>query len=258
MPNIVSTSSQDWKDKNSNYSIKVPQAIVTKLRKGTKAGNIAAANKAGASAELREAVGRFYGKNVLKPLPKATVPKLNTFPKSKYPNPNEKPKTYKIDPGQRKPTPKEIQEGKNTRDKNNKNKLTPNNREDRRTVPSSPKPMPGPGGRKPAPPRGGPGSKPRPPKKGQTPNQREGRKSVPSVKPGGGPGSKMPKRPQGGPGAKPKSPKVPVIQRGNPKPSQAQLAAAKARAKMAAAAKKRTKTAGVRNKMSRSSYRGGM
>ena len=58
----ISMSSQKYKDKNSNYKIKVSPATVAKLRKGTKAGNIAAAKAPGASAEYKEAVRRFYGK----------------------------------------------------------------------------------------------------------------------------------------------------------------------------------------------------
>jgi hypothetical protein len=58
----IKTSTQKYKDKNSNYKIKVSSATVAKLRKGTKAGNIAAAKAPGASAEYKEAVRRFYGK----------------------------------------------------------------------------------------------------------------------------------------------------------------------------------------------------
>lgn len=58
----ISASSQKYKDKNSNYKIKVSAATVAKLRKGTKSSNIAAAKAPGASAEYKEAVRRFYGK----------------------------------------------------------------------------------------------------------------------------------------------------------------------------------------------------
>jgi hypothetical protein len=221
-------SSQDWKDKNSNYKIKVSSSTVAKLRKGTKASNIAAANKAGASAEYKEAVRRFYGKNSVSSTTTKTPvkPPVTKTPGGKpiYVPTDRSPKGPDISRGNPKPTPAEIAAGKKAKKDGNKAKLTPNNREGRKPGLGSPKPSPGPGGRKPAPPRGGPGSKPRPPKKGQTPNQREGRRTVPSSpKPSGGPGNKMPKRPSGGPGAKPKSPKVPVIQRGNPKPTQAQM-----------------------------------
>lgn len=59
-------SSKEWKRKNYNRNIKVPESTVALLRKGTKASNIAAANKPGASREFREAVRRFYGKNTVK------------------------------------------------------------------------------------------------------------------------------------------------------------------------------------------------
>lgn len=59
-------STQKYKDANSNYKVKVSSATVAKLKKGTKASNIAAANMAGASAEYKEAVRRFYGKNAIK------------------------------------------------------------------------------------------------------------------------------------------------------------------------------------------------
>lgn len=173
-----------WKDENFNLNIKVSQAVVDKLRKGTKATNIAAANKPGASAELKEAVRRFYGKNTVKTGP------VNKFPPTKYPQP-EKPKKPIIDrgPGMPKPTQAQIAAGKEATKKANNAKLTPNNREDRRSVPRTN--TPGPGGRnvRPTAPKGGPGSKPRP-SKGQTPNQREGRRSVPTIKKSGGPGAK--------------------------------------------------------------------
>jgi hypothetical protein len=216
----VSASSQNWKDKNSNYKIKVSESTVAKLRKGTKASNIAAANKPGATAEYKEAVRRFYGKNAVSGAPsKAPGPKQTgpVNPPSKKPG---------IERGNPKPTPAQIADGKRAKADANKNKLTPNQRESRRTVPSSPKPAPGPGGRKPAPPRGGPGVKPRP-SKGQTPNQREGRRTSTSPRPSSGPGGKMPKRPSGGPGAKGRIAPVPVIERGNPKPSKAEMDRAK-------------------------------
>jgi hypothetical protein len=184
--------------------IKVSEATVQKLRKGTMAGNLAKAK--GASPELKEALIRFYGtKRVNDAISKATV---NKYPPTKMP-PSEKPKKPIIDrgPGMKKPTPAQIAAGKDATKKANNAKLTPNNREGRKTVLGSPKPMPGPGGRMPKKPAGGPGAKPRP-SKGQTPNQREGRRSIPSIKPGGGPGSKpRPARPSGGPGSKPRNPK---------------------------------------------------
>jgi len=64
-------SSADWKKKNYSKKIKVSEATVAQLRKGTKAENIAKANKPGASAEYREAVRRFYGKDTTKAAPMA-------------------------------------------------------------------------------------------------------------------------------------------------------------------------------------------
>ena len=52
--------------KNYNKNIKVSESVVAQLRKGTKASNIAKANAPGASTEFREAVRRFYGKDVTK------------------------------------------------------------------------------------------------------------------------------------------------------------------------------------------------
>jgi len=187
MPIKPKASSQKWKDENFNLSIKVSQATVNKLRKGTKAGNIAAANKAGASAEYKEAVRRFYGKNsvakspVKVPGPKQTGP---VAPPSKTP-------TIDRGRGMPRPTQAQIDAGKKSKADANKAKLTPNNREGRRTMSKSPKPTAGPGSKnlRPKAPKGGPGAKPRP-SKGQTPNQREGRRSVSSPKPSGGPGAK--------------------------------------------------------------------
>lgn len=185
MPIMPKASSQKYKDANSNYGIKVSEATVAKLRKGTKASNIAAANKPGASAEYKEAVRRFYGKNAVAkspvkvPGPKQTGP---VAPASKTPT---------IDRSNPKPTPAQIAAGKKAKANANKNKMTPNNREDRRTVAKSPKPTGGPGAKsvRPQAPKGGPGAKPRP-SKGQTPNQREGRRPVSSPRPSGGPGAK--------------------------------------------------------------------
>ena len=217
----VSASSQNWKDKNSNYKVKVSEATVAKLRKGTKGSNIAAANKPGATAEYKEAVRRFYGKSAVSSAPSKVPGPKQTGPVNQ---PSKKPV---IERGNPKPTPAQIAAGKQAKIDANKNKLTPNNREGRKPGMGSPKPMPGPGGRKPAPSRGGPGSKPRP-SSGQSPNQREGRTPNKNMsKPSGGPGSKMPKRPSGGPGAKGRVAPVPVIERGNPKPSKSEMDRAK-------------------------------
>jgi hypothetical protein len=183
----VSASSQNWKDKNSNYKIKVSESTVAKLRKGTKASNIAAANKPGATAEYKEAVRRFYGKNAVSGAPsKAPGPKQTgpVNPPSKKPG---------IERGNPKPTPAQIAAGKKAKADANKNKMTPNNREGRKPGLGSPKPSGGPGAKstRPTAPKGGPGAKPRP-SKGQTPNQREGRKTMNSPKPSGGPGARKP------------------------------------------------------------------
>lgn len=62
----VKGSSKDWKKNNYDMSIKVSDSTVKKLKSGTQSGNIAAANKPGASAEFKEAVRRFYGKSTVK------------------------------------------------------------------------------------------------------------------------------------------------------------------------------------------------
>lgn len=59
-----------WKKQNYNMNIRVSESTVQQLRKGSMASNIAKANKPGASAEYREAVARFYGKDKLKPVSK--------------------------------------------------------------------------------------------------------------------------------------------------------------------------------------------
>ena len=65
-------NSSTWKKNNFDMSIKVSEATVKQLRKGTIQSNIAKANARGATPEFREAVRRFYGKSVtkyLKPIP---------------------------------------------------------------------------------------------------------------------------------------------------------------------------------------------
>lgn len=59
-------ASSDWKSKNYNKNVKVSQKTVSVLKSRSKAENIAAANRPGASPELREAVKRFYGKGTVK------------------------------------------------------------------------------------------------------------------------------------------------------------------------------------------------
>jgi len=178
--------------KKSN-KIKVSEATVQKLRKGTMAGNLAKAK--GASPEMREALIRFYGVkrvtaaigktgpgSVKKPAP--FTPKPNTREDRKPGLGSPKPSGG---PGS-KPRPARPSGGPGSRPLPKK-PVTPNGREDRRSVPSV-KPGGGPGAKpRPARPSGGPGSKPRP-SKGQTPNQREGRRSVPTIKRSGGPGAK--------------------------------------------------------------------
>ena len=99
-------SSSKWKKDNTNYGIKVSSATVAKLQKGTKAGNIAAANKPGASAELREAVRRFYGKGAIKATPGKIPSVRQTGPAG------EGPKTPKIQRGNPKPTQAEMDAAK--------------------------------------------------------------------------------------------------------------------------------------------------
>lgn len=104
----LSTSSQKYKDKNSNYKIKVSAATVAKLRKGTKSSNIKAASAPGASAEYKEAVRRFYGKGSVsgtsKPSGKQVPPIVEKTPKGPT-----------LDRGNPKPTQAQI----NTAKKNN-------------------------------------------------------------------------------------------------------------------------------------------
>lgn len=146
----------------ANNKTKVSEATVSKLRKGTMAGNLAKAK--GASPEMKEALTRFYGAKRVAAAIGKTGPGSVKKPKPFTPSANQK--------------------------------------EGRKTMTSpKPTGGPGAKPVKVSPPKGGPGSKPLP-SKGQTPNQREGRKTVKSPKPMGGPGSKMPKAPRGGPGAK--------------------------------------------------------
>jgi len=106
-------SQQDaWKKKNYDKSIKVSDATVKKLLSGTKASNIAAANKPGASAQYKEAVRRFYGKNTVKSTMTPSGPSAGS---------------------------------PNTREPRTPVKVTPNMREDRRSVPRTN--TPGPGGK---------------------------------------------------------------------------------------------------------------
>jgi len=103
---------ENWKKNNYDRSIKVPDSVVKQLLKGTKASNIAAANKPGASAQYKEAVRRFYGKNTVK----STMTPKGPTPGS---------------PNDREPRKPVI--------------VKPNDREDRRSVPRTN--TPGPGGK---------------------------------------------------------------------------------------------------------------
>lgn len=105
-------AAEDWKKKNYDKSIKVSDAIVKQLLKGTKTSNIAAANKPGASAQYKEAVRRFYGKNTVKSTVTPSGPSAGS--------PNTKEPRLPVT-------------------------VTPNMREDRRSVPRTN--TPGPGGR---------------------------------------------------------------------------------------------------------------
>jgi hypothetical protein len=105
---MINKSTQKWKDANSNYNTKVSAATVAKLKKGTKASNIAAANKPGASAEYKEAVRRFYGKGAISTM--KTPPSIKqtgpVSPGSKKPV---------IQRGNPKPTQAEINAGKKSK-----------------------------------------------------------------------------------------------------------------------------------------------
>lgn len=105
---MIKKSTQKWKDSNSNYNTKVSSATVAKLKKGTKAGNIAAANKPGASAEYKEAVRRFYGKSAISTM--KTPPSIKktgpVAPASKKPV---------IQRGNPKPTQAQINAGKKSK-----------------------------------------------------------------------------------------------------------------------------------------------
>lgn len=105
---MIKKSTQKWKDSNSNYNTKVSAATVAKLKKGTKAGNIAAANKPGATAEYKEAVRRFYGKGA--------ISTMKTPPSSKQTGPvapaSKKPVIQRGNP---KPTQAQINAGKKSK-----------------------------------------------------------------------------------------------------------------------------------------------
>ena len=105
---MIKKSTQKWKDSNSNYNVKVSAATVAKLKKGTKASNIAAANKPGASAEYKEAVRRFYGKGA--------ISSMKTPPTIKQTGPVSQPsKKPVIQRGNPKPTQAEINAGKKSK-----------------------------------------------------------------------------------------------------------------------------------------------
>lgn len=102
-----------------NKKIKVSEATVAKLRKGTMAGNLAKAK--GASPEMREALTRFYG-----------AKRVNAAIGKSGPGSVKKPAPF---------TP------------------SGNTRENRSPVAGSPKPSGGPGAKMPKRPAGGPGAK---------------------------------------------------------------------------------------------------
>lgn len=105
---MIKKSTQKYKDANSDYSVKVSASTVSKLKQGTKASNIAAANKPGATAEYKEAVRRFYGKGA--------VSTMKTPPNIKQTGPvNEKSKKPIIQRGNPKPTQSEINSGKKSK-----------------------------------------------------------------------------------------------------------------------------------------------
>ena len=71
-----------------NKKIKVSEATVAKLRKGTMAGNLAKAK--GASPEMREALMRFYGAKRVNAAIGKTGPGSITKPKPFTPKPNDR------------------------------------------------------------------------------------------------------------------------------------------------------------------------
>jgi hypothetical protein len=116
----------------ANKKIKVSEATVAKLRKGTMAGNLAKAK--GASPEMKEALVRFYG-----------AKRVNAAIGKGGPGSVKKPAPF---------TP-----GANTRENRTGVSVgTANSREGRNSV-SSPKPSGGPGAKMTGRPRGGPGAK---------------------------------------------------------------------------------------------------
>lgn len=81
---------KDWKKKNYNTSVKVSEATIQGLRDGkTFEGNVAKF-KSGATAEQREAMNRFYGKNRVGAALGEGVSTVNkTYPANSYNVPNK-------------------------------------------------------------------------------------------------------------------------------------------------------------------------
>lgn len=81
---------KDWKKKNYNTSVKVSEATIQGLREGkTFEGNVAKF-KSGATAEQREAMNRFYGKNRVGAALGEGVATVNkTYPANSYNTPNK-------------------------------------------------------------------------------------------------------------------------------------------------------------------------
>lgn len=125
----IRASSQKYKDGNSNYNLKVSAATVAKLKKGTKASNIAAANKPGATAEYKEAVRRFYGKGSVKGISqpnKYNVPPVTDKPLRgpKIDNSNPKPTQAQMDAARKKKAANKIAAINSTRAEQKKPKPT--------------------------------------------------------------------------------------------------------------------------------------
>lgn len=81
---------KDWKKKNYNTSVKVSEATIQGLRDGkTFEGNVAKF-KSGATAEQREAMNRFYGKNrVGAALGDGVAKDFKSYPSNSYNVPNK-------------------------------------------------------------------------------------------------------------------------------------------------------------------------
>jgi len=87
---VLAVVAKDWKKKNYNTSVKVSEATIQGLREGkTFEGNVAKF-KSGATAEQREAMNRFYGKNrVGAALGDGVAKDFKSYPSNSYNVPNK-------------------------------------------------------------------------------------------------------------------------------------------------------------------------